>query len=96
MNYDCDNRNVVVSHGCAPYSFAKRFCLSTGWLATWSNEQAYSLLLIGTHMNDGYQLNVGLLCGAGFLRAVSSSLIWVYSTLVIQSMVLGPEVRDVN
>jgi hypothetical protein len=58
--------------------------------------QAYSLLLIGTHMNDGFELNVALLCGAGFLRAVSSSLVWVYSTLVIQSMVLGPKVRSLN
>ena len=39
----------------------------------------------------GYELNVALLCGAGFLRAVSSSLVWVYSTLVVQSMVLGSE-----
>ena len=60
------------------------------------NAQAYSLLLIGTHMHDGYELNVALLCGAGFLRAVSSSLVWVYSTLVIQSMVLGPQVRSVS
>ena len=54
------------------------------------------LLLIGTHMTDGNELSVVLLCGAGFLRAVSSSLVWVYSTLVIQSMVLGPEVRSVD
>eukprot|EP01043_Picozoa_sp_COSAG02_P096045 COSAG02_NODE_32360_length_517_cov_1.480861_1_plen_126_part_10 len=47
-------------------------------------------------MNDGFELNVALLCGAGFLRAVSSSLVWVYSTLVIQSMVLGPKVRSLN
>ena len=32
---------------------------------------------------------VALLCGAGFLRAVSSSLVWVYSTLVVQNKVLG-------
>ena len=32
---------------------------------------------------------MALLCGAGFLRAVSSSLVWVYSTLVVQNKVLG-------
>jgi hypothetical protein len=62
----------------------------------WATQKAYSMLLIGTHidMDDGYALNVTLLCGAGFLRAVSSSLVWVYSTLVVQSMVLGPAVRS--
>jgi hypothetical protein len=60
----------------------------------WATRKAYSMLLIGTHMDDGYALNVTLLCGAGFLRAVSSSLVWVYSTLVVQSMVLGPAVRS--
>lgn len=41
--------------------------------------------LIGSH-----SLRVTLLCAAGFMRAVSSSLVWVYSTLVVQCMVLGP------
>lgn len=53
---------------------------------------AYVLLLLALQLETstpGSSVGLGLLGLAGFARAVSSSLIWVYSTLAVQTEVLG-------
>lgn len=55
---------------------------------------SYAMLFLSIHETDNTGWSnggrVASLCVAGFLRAISSSLIWVYSTLVVQIKILGP------